>query len=184
MIFYIALVVFAIISLIELNPNRFKKASPYKKTDKFSGGFITLASAFVGLLSIVDKIFNLFPINTGANDLVIIFGLVLFISGFFIRYLAIKELGTNFNYAIAPIRELKTKGIYKKIRHPSYLGTILYSVGVPFMFLSKLGFFATLIVIISILYRIKLEELFLERTVGNSYLNYKNKTYKLIPHVY
>lgn len=183
-IFFIGILILIIITFIELNPIRFIKASPHKRTDNLSGTFITITSVLVGLLSLLDKIFNISQIRFLSNNIAMLVGIALLITGFLFRYSAIHVLGRDFNYAVAPIKKLKTNGIYKYIRHPAYLGTLLYAIGTPLLFSSFLGLFTGFFVLISIIYRITIEEKFLEKIIGSKYLKYKESTYKLIPYLY
>jgi protein-S-isoprenylcysteine O-methyltransferase Ste14 len=183
-LFYVGIVILLIISLVEFNPSRYKKGMNHLDTDKNSGTYLTVTSVLVGLGSILDYFFNFIILRTSINSFLILTGILLMISGFVIRTRSVQELGLNFNYAVAPVKNLHTEGIYKKIRHPSYLGTLLYSIGIPLLFLSGIGIIFTPLVFISILYRIRVEEEFLKKSLGEKYINYKKITYRLIPYLY
>jgi protein-S-isoprenylcysteine O-methyltransferase Ste14 len=99
------------------------------------------------------------------------FGLSLFIIGviFFITaLLTIKTLETyNGN--------LITEGIYSKIRHPMYLGFILWSIGVPIYFGAVFSFVLSFFFIGNILFWRHLEEIELDERFSD-YKVYKTKT--------
>jgi protein-S-isoprenylcysteine O-methyltransferase Ste14 len=114
-------------------------------------------------------------------------GLIIIIAGLIIRWISILQLGNSFtvDVAIAKSAILKTNGIYKKIRHPSYLGILLVVAGFSAT-LCSLGSLLVLVlpVFIAVIYRITVEEKVLIDEFGSKYLEYMNKTKKLIPGVY
>jgi protein-S-isoprenylcysteine O-methyltransferase Ste14 len=114
-------------------------------------------------------------------------GLGLFLAGFSLRRVAKRTLGKSYSYVLETLQKdkaLVTHGIYKIIRHPIYLGSILYTLGTPLFFSSVYGFVMILGFIPCILYRIGIEEKILVQEFGNRYLEYQKYTKKLIPYVY
>ena len=75
-------------------------------------------------------------------------------------------------------------GLYKIVRHPAYLGSIIQSVGFPFIFGSLWSTIPVCAMIILLIIRTSLED----RTLSNElkgYLEYSGKTrYKIIPYVW
>jgi len=63
-------------------------------------------------------------------------GLALFVVGVFIRLMARRILGRYFSHGLRTLQkpELITHGIYKHVRHPAYLGSLLLSPGIPLIF--------------------------------------------------
>lgn len=77
-----------------------------------------------------------------------------------------------------------TKGPYKLVRNPMYMGLILFfsaNIISEFSFFS-LGVFTILLVVF--LVKITMEESFLSEKFGLQYEKYKNKTYRLVPYIY
>ncbi len=111
-------------------------------------------------------------------------GLGLVILGIIIRQYSIYILGKYFSPHVEIQKEHKLieKGLYKYIRHPSYLGSILSLTGLSIAFESLLSLIFSLI-LSSIFYgyRINVEEKELIKIFGNDYLNYIKRTKKLIP---
>lgn len=92
-------------------------------------------------------------------------GLIAFITGL----LTIKTLE---NYD----GDLITTGIYSKIRHPMYLGFILWSIGFPLFFGAPFALMLGLLFIMNILFWRLLEEIELEKRFP-SYREYKRTTW-------
>src|SRR5689334_15245567 len=69
-------------------------------------------------------------------------GVVLFVLGIIIRWLAIIQLGRFFtvNVTIAEDHELVTTGVYRYVRHPSYSGTLLTFLGFGLCLVNWLSF--------------------------------------------
>lgn len=75
------------------------------------------------------------------------------------------------------IDHLVTKGIYAKLRHPMYLGTILIHLGFPLAAQSMLTLVSAIIWILQILLWKHIEERALIKKFGQKYLDYKKRTY-------
>jgi protein-S-isoprenylcysteine O-methyltransferase Ste14 len=107
--------------------------------------------------------------------------------GSVIRVISIRALGRFFTARVR-LHEGQTlirEGFYKYIRHPSYTGVLLGVLGCITLFASVLGFAAfVLLMIPSMLYRIRVEELALIEQFGDEYLEYCKNTKRLIPFIY
>lgn len=80
--------------------------------------------------------------------------------------------------------ELNVSGIYSKVRHPIYSGTILLFIGM-FLFIAKLGTLVALIVtLIYLLIAIPMEEQKLVRKHGEAYLKYKKQVPAILPRLW
>ena len=76
-------------------------------------------------------------------------------------------------------------GIYKTIRHPAYLGSLLSFLGIGIALVNWLSIiFIFIPIFIAFNYRIKVEEKVLIEEFGEEYLNYSNNTYRLFPGIY
>lgn len=130
--------------------------------------------------------------NANVNDLVsahpVLFtlGILMFIAGLLIRFVAIMALRRNFSGAlrISEGHTLTTHGIFRYVRHPAYFGAMIMFIAVPIIVSSILGFLVMLLLIPYLLQRIKYEEKMLIEHFGDQYVEYQKRTRKLIPFVY
>jgi len=79
---------------------------------------------------------------------------------------------------------LVTNGIYGVIRHPSYLGLFINSLGWSLAFRSTVGVLLTVLLIPPLLARIHAEENMLHSEFGDEYKAYRSQTWRLIPGIY
>jgi len=119
-------------------------------------------------------------------DIVNVVGLGLFSIGVSIRIVARRTLGKYFSSGLKTTEkhELIKHGIYKHIRHPAYLGSLLLSPGIALIFSSLYGFFLMLGLIPCFIYRMKIEDSMLIKKFGDDYREYMEKTKKIIPFIY
>jgi protein-S-isoprenylcysteine O-methyltransferase Ste14 len=119
-------------------------------------------------------------------DLISLVGFVFLLAGLGLRAQATRTLGRYFSpdVRILPEHKLIRYGIYRYIRHPVYLGTLLAYFSIPLLFHSLYGFFVMILKIPLTLYRIKLEEKVLLEKFGDEYRDYMKTSKRLIPYVY
>jgi protein-S-isoprenylcysteine O-methyltransferase Ste14 len=113
-------------------------------------------------------------------------GVVLFAAGGALRLWPVFVLGNRFSglVAIQPGHTLVTGGIYSVIRHPSYLGLFVNSLGWALAFRSGVGVLLTALTIVPLLARIRAEERLLRSQFGDEYEAYRGRTSRLIPGIY
>jgi protein-S-isoprenylcysteine O-methyltransferase Ste14 len=114
-------------------------------------------------------------------------GIVLFISGLIIRWSSIIQLKQRFtvNVAINKEHSLETNGLYRYLRHPSYLGLLLILAGLSLPMNSLISFIIVIVpVFLGLSYRISVEEKLLESEFGDEYLEFRSNRKKIIPFVY
>jgi protein-S-isoprenylcysteine O-methyltransferase Ste14 len=115
------------------------------------------------------------------------FGFVFILFGLIIRWASILQLGKSFtvDVAITDNARLKTDGLYQKVRHPSYSGLLAIISGFAFTMNSIYSFLVLVLpVFLAIIYRISVEEKVLINAFGNSYIEYKNRTKRIIPGIF
>ncbi len=113
-------------------------------------------------------------------------GVVLFAAGGALRIWPVFVLGRRFSglVAIQPGHTLVTSGAYGVIRHPSYLGLLVNSLGWALAFRSGVGVLLTALLIPPLLARINAEERLLRTQFGGEYDAYRSRTSRLIPGLY
>jgi protein-S-isoprenylcysteine O-methyltransferase Ste14 len=113
-------------------------------------------------------------------------GVVLFAAGGALRIWPVFVLGRRFSglVAIQPGHTLVTSGVYGVVRHPSYLGLLVNSLGWGLAFRSGVGVLLTALMILPLLARIRAEEKLLRRQFGDEYGAYCARTSRLVPGLY
>jgi len=113
-------------------------------------------------------------------------GVVLFGVGGALRIWPVFVLGNRFSglVAIQPGHTLVTNGIYGVIRHPSYLGLLMNSLGWAFAFRSLVGVLLAVLIVPPLVARISAEERLLSSQFGDEYDAYRNRTWRLVPGLY
>jgi len=113
-------------------------------------------------------------------------GVILFAIGGTLRLWPVFVLGRRFSglVAIQPGHTLVTSGVYSVIRHPSYLGLLVNSLGWALAFRSGVGVLLAAMMIPPILARIDAEERLLRSQFGSEYEAFCARTSRLIPRVY
>ena len=113
--------------------------------------------------------------------------LVIMLAGFAIRWTAIISLGSSFstNVAIHSTQTLRTTGLFRWVRHPSYTGMLLNFAAVG---IYQRNWISLAIVIVfptaALMYRIHVEESALREAFGAQYTEYSKSTSRLIPGIY
>ncbi len=114
-------------------------------------------------------------------------GLACMVVGLAIRWTAVVSLGKSFsaNVAIRSQQQLQTAGLYRFVRHPSYLGLLLVIVAIGLHTHNWVGFAIVVVPSIAALsYRIHVEEEALRAAFGDAYAVYSSRTKRLFPGVY
>ena len=113
-------------------------------------------------------------------------GVGLFGIGGVVRLWPVVVLGPRFSglVAIQYGHSLVTSGIYGVIRHPSYLGLLVNSLGFGLAFRSGVGVLLTALTLVPLVTRIRAEERLLCSQFGDEYEAYRARTSRLIPGIY
>ncbi|KAK6464868.1 Isoprenylcysteine carboxyl methyltransferase family-domain-containing protein, partial [Scheffersomyces coipomensis] len=149
------------------------------------------------LLTILEFIINLKKVKIGLilSWWVIlpvkVIGMMMIISGLFIRSLSMKTCGESFSHLIntdstnTNNQKLITHGIYGYFRHPSYFGFWCLSIGIQLWLINPINLLLSLFILqYFFTIRIQVEEYFLIHNIfGMDYINYKNKVKLWIPFV-
>jgi protein-S-isoprenylcysteine O-methyltransferase Ste14 len=163
---------------------RSAKKSTFRKRDK---GSLLIFWIIIGLS--LTSGFNLAKFHDWefVNFLTASAGIAMILAGLVLRWIAILQLKEAFtvNVAVSVNHMLKTDGLYRNIRHPSYLGLFLIMTGQALTMNTLISFIVVFVPIcLAILYRINIEEKLLEEFFGDTYRSYKLKTSRIIPFIY
>jgi protein-S-isoprenylcysteine O-methyltransferase Ste14 len=148
---------------------------------------VIIAFAVIGLLSAyLPAYMDRKEFLTVDGDTIRWLGVVLFAAGGGLRIWPVFVLGWRFSglVAIQPGHTLVTTGVYGVIRHPSYLGLLVNSLGWALAFRSGVGMLLTGLLIPPLLARIRAEEKLLHAHFGSAYDAYCSRTSRLIPGLY
>jgi protein-S-isoprenylcysteine O-methyltransferase Ste14 len=145
----------------------------------FSINLLVLISGFLlnrfTKLTIFDKL--IYPY---LGNLIMIVGLITRITA----TRTLKQYYTR-TLKIQPNQKVIDFGLYKYLRHPGYLGLLMIWTGASIASNNWLIFiFVTLTSTIAYHYRIESEEKMLISAFGGSYINYKKRTWRLVPWLY
>jgi protein-S-isoprenylcysteine O-methyltransferase Ste14 len=160
--------------------------SPGEREDR-SNRWVLVAFAVIGLLNAY------LPAYTDRKgwwtidgDTIRWVGVALFIVGGALRIWPVFVLGHRFSglVAIQPGHTLVTGGVYRVIRHPSYLGLLVNSLGWAFAFRSGVGLLLTALTVPPLVARIRAEEALLHTHFRGEYDVYRSRTWRLIPGLY
>lgn len=160
--------------------------SPGEREDR-SNRWVIVAFALIGVLAAYV------PAYTDREDFLTIdgealrwFGVLLFAIGGALRIWPVFVLGRRFSglVAIQPGHELATSGVYGVIRHPSYLGLLINSLGWALAFRSLVGVLLTALTIVPLIARMNAEERLLLARFGDEYEAYRARSRRLIPGLY
>ena len=127
------------------------------------------------------------PLAISENQGIRYVGLILILIGILLRFTVVAALGKFFtvNVTIRPDHKLKTDGLYKYVRHPSYSASIISFVGYGISLNNWLSLIlVTASVLTAFMIRMRIEEKTMVGHFGDAYLAYMKKTKMLIPFVF
>jgi protein-S-isoprenylcysteine O-methyltransferase Ste14 len=125
-------------------------------------------------------------LTLGVFDTVRYLGIALFVAGFLVMSLAEKTLGKMFSIQVVLQQDhtLVQNGIYRFIRHPRYLGILVYQTGVAFVFDSGIALALTGALMVLLLWRIRDEEKLLSDQFNSAWDDYRKRSWRLLPFIY
>lgn len=147
------------------------------KSEQKTYSIIFIAIIAIILLNAIMFFMNILIIN---RFLFKILGLIIYFMGLVLRYWSLLLLGKNFsrNVEVRMNQTLISRGPYKYIRHPLYIGLFLLTVAVPLYTGNLLIFLVAIFLMHRVLtIRIKEEEDFMEEYLGERYVKWKQDRY-------
>ena len=160
--------------------------SPGVREDR-GNRWVIAALTFVGLLAgYLPAYADSKDFWTIGDDSVRWLGIGLAAAGGALRLWPVFVLGNRFSglVAIQPGHRLVTTGVYRIIRHPSYLGLLTNALGWALAFRSGVGLILVALLIPPLIVRINSEERLLSSEFGDEYESYRARTSRLIPGIY
>ena len=161
-----------------------RKSGHAENRDRSSLRLLMIAGPLVWVVSIGLAFTSMgafqFPEGQVIGLLVMVFGIVL-------RSTAIAQLGRFHtpNVAVLEEHQVKATGLYRHVRHPSYLGALIGFAGFGLALGNWLSLLSIVLVTPAIyLHRIREEEIALTDGLGDAYRDYCRHTKRLIPCVY
>lgn len=152
--------------------------------------FLQTTPPNISALILILIILGIFGVGTlhleNENKLLRIVGLLMFALFSWLQIAAYKSLGNSYAPDIVILKDhkLHTKGLYRFIRHPQYLGQILSDLGAGIALLSYMVFPLVIFVEIPLfLMRAKAEEKILSKYFKEEYSEYKKKSGFILPFI-
>ena len=179
---------FRIFDFLLLRKDAVAKSGKLTAHDKGTSRFIQFAIVISWLLMLLAALLDQFRIGIVEPHLVFAaIGVALMGAGITLRVVAMQTLGKFFTRTLR-IREeqhVVSTGIYRRVRHPGYLGEMFLFVGSGI----ATGNVITTILILSVILpafvrRIAVEERMLVDQLGEEYAAYQAQTWRLIPFVF
>ena len=179
-----ATAVLAIWWAIELAPHR-HQAIPSRDSDKGSLLALNVAHGFQ-LVGMLVGFLGVGRID-GADAPLRLTGLGLMVAGIAVRWTAIHALGGFFTgrVQIQAGHTLIRTGLYSRLRHPAYAGSLLAYFGLGLAFSNWWTLACSVLpYLVAIGYRIHVEEAVLQETFGPAYAQYARTTKRIVPWLY
>jgi protein-S-isoprenylcysteine O-methyltransferase Ste14 len=162
-----------------------EKGKAKQNFDKGSMAIIWRVIGITNTIAILSALFIAFPLSMSFPVQYI--GLLIVVLGLILRIYSVLVLGRYFTVDVNISNDhiLVDNGVYKFIRHPSYLGSIISFTGFGLSLNNWISFVIIIIAIPAVMiYRIKIEEKALSERFGADYELYKRSTKRLIPFIY
>jgi len=114
------------------------------------------------------------------------FGIGIGLVGYFFMNWAVIALGRQFStdVTLQDGHQLITSGPYRRIRHPRYLGILIFLAGLSLTFRSLVSLLSVIVTFGVIVWRIHDEENLMEHQFSRQWTEYKLKTKALIPFLF
>jgi len=166
-----------------------KDAKKVKKTkyERGSTDFTGAAVVLSILLIFLAPLLGYFRLLDFKSKPVGIIGIVLAAAGIAVRIVGMSTLGRFYTRTLQKTEDHKlvTTGIYRRLRHPGYAGTILIFVGTAL----AVGNFIVLaavaaLILAAYIYRMNVEEKMLTEIFGEEYTEYKKHSKRILPFLY
>ncbi|MBN1202080.1 MAG: isoprenylcysteine carboxylmethyltransferase family protein [Anaerolineae bacterium] len=122
----------------------------------------------------------------GAGEIIRYLGLGMLALGFVTMHWAEVSLDRQFSIevTIQENHKLVTGGPYRYLRHPRYLGIIIFTAGIALIYRSWAALILAAMLTLVLVWRIHAEEKLLHETFGADWEDYSRRSWRIIPFVY
>lgn len=139
-----------------------------------------LSSEITVIFLILFNLLVAFSTLTSINP----YGIIILFFGEFIYGLGHINMGEEWKIKVLPSKRLINSGLFKYVRHPMYMGSIIASLGLAFTLMSLPGLFVTFFVVTPFLYlKARLEEEVLSKHL-KGYKEYMQRTGMFFPKIF
>jgi protein-S-isoprenylcysteine O-methyltransferase Ste14 len=139
------------------------------------------------LIVIINSVMSYFKIGIVYIKWIKVLSLIIYSLGLILRYWSLFMIGKNFSrhVKVDENQDLVSKGPYRILRHPLYLGLYLLTISIPLYTENFLVFIFSAFIMFRILkMRMDEEEMIMEKIIGERYIHWKEKRFKFIPFIY
>lgn len=168
----------------ELHPAAAAVRSPLKMTMLVMATMAVAATSLIPLISVVYPAITrlLVPFMAKATGTMKIICILFLVSGNVLTYTAVKTLRSQVSFhEFGETTRLHTAGIYGWLRNPITVGLALIYAGFFLALPSAAMLFGFIIFMLNSIYRIKMEEGYLQSAFGEDYARYKRRVGKYFP---
>lgn len=156
------------------------------KVDKGSLALLlTCTLAGLAVLALAPSVFPAAAIRPAPFAFAI--GIAVYLAGFAMRRWSEMTLGRYFTFSVMTSSDqpVVTNGPYRFVRHPGYTGVVLVVIGAGVVSGNWVGLVGwTILVVLPLLYRIRIEETALVAALGDTYRAYAAHHKRLVPLVW
>ena len=174
---------FAILYNPQVGRNQENRRSgiPQHKLDLILIQIISLAIVFLAPFSDGHSVGALHVGNAGRYA-----GLILIVPGFLLMQAAEKYLDKQFSIQVTlqENHKLIQNGPYRFIRHPRYLGILIFFLGISLTFRSLLGMFLIIALALVFVWRIYTEEALMHQEFGKEWEAYRSQSWRIFPFIF
>jgi protein-S-isoprenylcysteine O-methyltransferase Ste14 len=172
--------------LSEVYLNRFARSGNIEKQRKDNGSEWMLWLSAIGSVTLASIISIYSSASITSNETLFYLPPIIMVAGIIFRFAAVRQLGKFFtvDVVLQKDHQLIQTGLYKYVRHPSYTGALITFTGFGLSLNHWISFvlvFSSAIISFNI--RMNLEENALISLFGDTYRDYKNRTWKVLPFV-
>lgn len=179
--FYALSATFGIYAVIEFYFARRYKTKALNR--KFDATFYAVTLPFI--LLVMNPIYYFIRRQSTPNRVHLFLFIGIFMIGITIRFLGLNEIGRFFSQRIE-LREkhqVVSTGIYRYIRHPLYLGSLVMAIGTVCYLVNPAAIALLTLLLIGIFSRIIREEAYLLENL-DGYTEYSKKTKRFLPGIF